>query len=209
MHTQSHVFTGQLVSAIGRRASRLAAVAAAAILAAAQSAAGQAAGHVPNVGDMAPNFTLPATRDGRVLPTPAKLSDYRGKTVVLAFFFKARTSGCTHQMEAYRDRYASLFRGGHDVTLIAVSTDDPKTLAAWGADEKFPFTLASDADGTAGTRYGTFDPAAKLDERTLFVIGPDGRITYRARPFRELVESAYTDLGAAVSATSGAKAAGQ
>jgi len=42
-----------------------------------------------------------------------------------------------------------------------------------------------------------------MDERTLFVIGPDGKITYRARPFRELVESAYTDLGAAVSKAGG------
>src|SRR5437588_4533365 len=58
------------------------------------------------VGVAAPDFTLPsATRYG-VLRSPIHLSDFKGKTVVLAFFYKARTKGCTIQMHAYRDQYA-------------------------------------------------------------------------------------------------------
>jgi peroxiredoxin Q/BCP len=155
----------------------------------------------PNVGDAAPDFTLPAATKAGVSAAPVKLSDLRGQTVVLAFFFKARTSGCTHQMQAYRDRYAQLFQGGKGVTVIAISTDADTTLASWARETSLPFTLASDAGGAAGKLYGTFDAKSGLDERTLFVIGPDGKVTYRARPFRELVEGAYTDLGAAVSKT--------
>jgi thioredoxin-dependent peroxiredoxin len=204
MRQDWHLSNPQVLNGFVRNMNRTAAaVALATIAAAAARLPAQSAGHSPDVGDMAPDFTLAGARAGQVLTTPVKLSDYRGKTVVLAFFFKARTSGCTHQMEAYRDRYASLFHGGQNVVLIAVSADDPKTLASWSADEKFQFVLASDAAGAAGTQYGTFDPGAKMDERTLFVIGPDGKITYRARPFRELVESAYTDLGSAVAKAGG------
>jgi thioredoxin-dependent peroxiredoxin len=199
-----HLLNSQLLSAFSRSTNRAAAVIALATVAGgAASLPAQSAGPGVDVGDMAPDFTLPGARAGQVLTAPIKLSDYRGKTVVLAFFFKARTSGCTHQMEAYRDRYGSLFHGGQNVVLIAISTDDAKTLASWSADEKFPFMLASDAAGGAGMQYGTFDPGAKMDERTLFVIGPDGKITYRAHPFRELVESAYTDLGSAVAKAGG------
>ena len=51
---------------------------------------------------------------------PFKLSEHKGETVVLAFFPKARTSGCTVQMESYRDKYAEMFNGGKKVTLVGV-----------------------------------------------------------------------------------------
>ena len=64
------------------------------------------------VGAMAPDFTLAgATRYG-VLDQQVKLSDFRGKTVVIAFFPRARTRGCTIQMRAYRDQYPELFSRG-------------------------------------------------------------------------------------------------
>jgi thioredoxin-dependent peroxiredoxin len=161
------------------------------------------ADHAPAVGDMAPDFTLPASTSGKVLSKPFKLSDYRGKTVVLAFFPKARTSGCTHQMEAYRDRYATLFHGGKDVTLVSISADDAPTQASWATDEKFTWTFASDAGGAVGTQYATYSPEYKLDMRTLYIVGPDGKITYVARPFKEMVETSYTDLGAALDKVKG------
>jgi len=98
-------------------------------------------------------------------------------------------------MEAYRDRYATLFHGGKDVTLIAISADDPATQASWAADEKFPFVFASDAGGAVGTRYGTYSSEYKLDMRTLYIVGADGKIRYVARPFKEMVETSYTISG--------------
>jgi peroxiredoxin Q/BCP len=156
------------------------------------------AAQTPGVGDRAPDFALPGATKGGPTGTSVRLADLRGQTVVLAFFFKARTSGCTHQMETYRDRYASLFHGGKGVTVIAISTDADTTLANWAREEGLPFLLASDVGGAAGKAYGTFDAASGLDARTLFIVGPDGTITYRAQPFRELVEGAYTELGGAV-----------
>ena len=61
----------------------------------------------PKVGEMAPDFTLGgATKDG-VLSSPITLSKLRGQTVVIAFFPKARTSGCTAQMTGYRDQWST------------------------------------------------------------------------------------------------------
>jgi hypothetical protein len=57
--------------------------------------------------------------------------------------------------------------------------------------------------GALGQKYGVFNAKAGLDSRVLFIVGPDGKITYRAKPFHELVESEYTDLGSAVRKTAG------
>ena len=156
----------------------------------------------PNVGEVAPDFTLHgATKDG-VTPKPLTLSSYRGQTVVLAFFPRARSSGCTHQMQAYRDRYSQLFHQGKNVTLIAISTDADTTLAAWAKEQGFPFYFASDMGGKVGTTYGAFvNQYGGVDMRLLYVVGPDGKITYRAQPFKELVEASYTDLGHEIDAT--------
>ncbi len=107
-------------------------------------------------------------------------------------------------MEAYRDQYATLFNGGHDVVLLALSTDPADTLAAWAADEHFPFRLLSDAGGQVGARYGVYLEKGGVDSRVIFVIGPDGKIAFRQAPFRELDPSAYRMLAAAVDSVSGA-----
>ena len=103
-------------------------------------------------------------------------------------------------MHAYRDQYATLFRNGREVVLIAISTDSPEDLASWARDDEFPFLMASDAEAMAGKLYGAFieRTCGPLDNRTLFVIDPEGRISYVAAPFRELDPTAYTELGEAI-----------
>lgn len=158
----------------------------------------------PKVGDMAPNFTLPAATMNGASAKPVQLSALRGRTVVLAFYPKARTSGCTIQMKAYRDRYAELFAGGKDVTLLAISTDSVAALASWASDEKFPFTFLSDAGKVAGGLYATLSEGRPYESRVAFVIGKDGRITKIFRPFREVDATSYTELGEAITlATAG------
>ena len=152
----------------------------------------------PAVGAMAPDFTLPGATSSGVLTKPVTLSELRGRTVVIAFYPKARTSGCTVQMKAYRDQYATLFGGGKDVTLLAISADADTTLASWAGQEKFPFTMLSDVGGTVGKQYGVFNPKYSMDNRVLFVIAPDGRVSYVASPFREVDPTSYTELGTAV-----------
>lgn len=159
----------------------------------------------PKVGDIAPDFSLvAATKDG-VLPQPVTLAGFKGQTVVVAFFPKARTSGCTAQMTTYRDKWAELFNDGRSVQVIAISTDADTTQANWAREASLPMTFGSDANGAVGTKYGAYLPDRKMDNRLLFVVGPDGRIRYTAKPFKPLVADAYAELGDAVKKTAGAR----
>ena len=104
-------------------------------------------------------------------------------------------------MEAYRDQYASLFRGGRDIVLLAVSTDSPEELRDWARDAEFPFLFGSDPDSRAGRAFGAYRERADgtyMDNRTLFVIDAEGRIAWRAIPFREVDPTAYEELGRAL-----------
>lgn len=153
------------------------------------------------VGTIAPDFTMPgATRFG-VLAKPVKLSDLRGQTVVLAFFPRARTRGCTVQMESYRDRYAELYNGGRKVVVLAVSTDADTTLAAWARELATPVLFASDADHKVGTLYQAGFAGRNVNARHLYVIDPTGRIVHRQVPFNELADVSYDQLGAAIRET--------
>ena len=101
-------------------------------------------------------------------------------------------------MEAYRDQYATLFNNGRNVVVIGISVDPDTALASWARDEDFPILFASDPGGKAGQLYAAFDTKNKTDNRSLFVVGPDGRIAYVTRPFKVLTPSAYTELAAVV-----------
>jgi peroxiredoxin Q/BCP len=170
----------------------------AALAASAQSVAAQATNPPQTteplaVGAMAPEFALAgATRYG-VLDQPIKLSDFKGKTVVVAFFPRARTRGCTIQMRAYRDQYPELFKDGQNVILIGMSVDPVEELASWAKDEQFPFLFASDIDGKIAEAFGARRPTGNTN-RNLFVIDPDGKVSFRALPFREVDPVAYEEL---------------
>jgi peroxiredoxin Q/BCP len=101
-------------------------------------------------------------------------------------------------MEAYRDQYATLFNNGRKVAVISISVDADTTQASWARDENFQMLFASDGGGKVGSLYDTYDATRKQDTRTLFVVDPDGKVAYIARPFRVLVAAAYTDLGAVI-----------
>lgn len=101
-------------------------------------------------------------------------------------------------MDAYRDQYAQLFGGGRDAMLVAISTDPDTTLASWAKERGYPFTFVSDPDGRIGKAYGAFNEKFGLDNRTLYVIGRDGRIAHVMAPFREVDPTAYTALRQAV-----------
>jgi peroxiredoxin len=104
-------------------------------------------------------------------------------------------------MHAYRDQYAQTFNNGQNVVLIAISTDSPEALASWAKDDQFQFLMASDADLKAGNAYGAVAPRPNLTNRNLFVVGPDGKIAYRAVPFREVDPMSYTELAEAIKKT--------
>ena len=101
-------------------------------------------------------------------------------------------------MNAYRDQYAKIFKNGRNVVLIAISADPDTALASWARDSEFPFLFASDTGTAVARRYGALASQRGMTNRNLFVVGPNGRIAYRATPFREVDPTAYRELGAAI-----------
>ncbi|HEY5440651.1 MAG TPA: redoxin domain-containing protein [Gemmatimonadaceae bacterium] len=102
-------------------------------------------------------------------------------------------------MEAYRDQYAKLFNNGKNVVVLGVSVDPDTTLASWARDQQTPVLYASDIGQKVGKLYGAI--SGKVDDRSLFVIDPTGRIVKRMQPFNVLSQTAYDDLEAAVKQT--------
>jgi len=105
-------------------------------------------------------------------------------------------------MEAYRDQYATLFNNGRNVTVIGISVDPDTALASWARDEDFPMLFASDPGGKVGQLYAAYEAKNKTDNRSLFVVRPDGRIGYVTKPFKVLTPSSYAELGAVVDSLS-------
>jgi thioredoxin-dependent peroxiredoxin len=101
-------------------------------------------------------------------------------------------------MNAYRDQYAQLFKGGRNVVLIGISADPDTALYTWARDAEFPFLFASDSGSVVGKAYGAYSTRGQLDNRNLFIVGPDGKIAWRATPFREIDPTAYRELATAI-----------
>jgi peroxiredoxin len=112
------------------------------------------------------------------------------------------------QMESYRDRYATLFSGGKGIVVVSISTDADTMQQSWARDANFPMVFVSDSSGTIGRKYGVLDEKNHYDTRVAFVVSPDGKISYRAMPFKELTENAYAELGSAVANASHNRSAG-
>lgn len=106
-------------------------------------------------------------------------------------------------MRAYRDQYASLFRGGRNVVLVGISNDSPEELRSWAKDEDFPFLFASDGENNGAT-YTSFGGSLRennsVDSRAVIVIGPDGRIAGVIPQFRQVDPQAYEELKAMIDA---------
>jgi len=151
----------------------------------------------PRVGRIAPDFTLPwAGRDGiGPVDNPYQLWRDRGKTVVIAFFPRDFTSSCTAQMQTFAEQYDSLF--GPDVIVVGINGDSLETHSRFASRLGLPFRLLSDTGLRVTRKYGSFDGSGR-PRRTVFVIGPDGRVRYRDLQFDASDPKDYAALGAAV-----------
>jgi peroxiredoxin Q/BCP len=101
------------------------------------------------VGDKAPDFMLPTDGGGKIA-----LKDLKGKAVVLYFYPKDDTSGCTAEACAFRDAFPDFSKV--KAAIIGISRDSVKSHDKFKAKHGLPFTLASDEDGTACEAYGTW-----------------------------------------------------
>lgn len=151
------------------------------------------------VGTKAPDVTFTGATRWGTLGQPVKLSDFAGKTVVLAFFPAARTRGCTIQMQTYRDEYQRVFGGGRNVVLIALSKDPADALRSWAYDEDFPFLFGSDPNGDVYRAFGGVPNANNgTFGRTLVVIDPAGNVAELLPRFLEVDPTSYDQLQATV-----------
>jgi peroxiredoxin Q/BCP len=104
-------------------------------------------------------------------------------------------------MEAYRDQYASVFRGGRGVSIFAISNDPIEALYSWAKDADFPVLFGSDPEGAAPAAYGVGARGNGMPQsRAVVVVGPDGRVAWATSTFREIDPTAYEELAAAVAA---------
>jgi peroxiredoxin Q/BCP len=126
-------------------------------------------------GDKAPAFSA-ATNDGHKVA----LSDFLGKNVILYFYPKDDTSGCTKEACAFRDDFADFKKKG--AVILGVSIDPVKSHARFVEKYKLPFTLLADEDKQIVQAYGVWGEKSFMGRkyqgthRVTFLIGPDGRI---------------------------------
>ena len=154
------------------------------------------AGEIPKVGQAAPAFTLP-DQNGKT----HQLSDYAGKWVVLYFYPKDDTPGCTKEACSFRDDLAKLEKLGAQV--IGVSVDDTSSHAKFAQKYHLPFPLLADKDGKVADTYGALTNlyVAKLAKRYTFLIDPKGNIakTYlkvdTSRHSQEIIDDLQQERG--------------
>lgn len=126
-------------------------------------------------GDPAPEFSADTNGGGKV-----SLADLRGKPVVLYFYPKDDTPGCTKEACAFRDHYAAIRKRG--AVVLGVSTDPVKAHDKFAEKFKLPFPLLADEDKKIVTAYGVWGEKRFMGRkyqgthRVTFLIGPDGRI---------------------------------
>ncbi len=131
------------------------------------------------IGKPAPDFETTAFYQGEIIKV--KLSDYRGKWVMLYFYPGDFTFVCPTELTAVAQRYKSLQELGAEV--LAISVDSPYTHKAWQEVELskmveggLPYPMLSDVGGDIGKLYGVFDEDYKVNVRGSFLIDPDGNL---------------------------------
>lgn len=128
-----------------------------------------------DVGTQAPDFTLPTDGNGSIT-----LSALQGKPVVLYFYPKDDTSGCTAEACQFRDMQPDF--SGVDAVVIGLSKDSVASHDKFKKKYELPFTLASDTDGTVCEAYGVWVEKSMYGkkymgiERATYLIGRDGKI---------------------------------
>src|SRR5688572_25226766 len=127
--------------------------------------------HLPARGDAAPEFALP-DQNGRV----RTLHDFRGKWLVLYFYPRDDTPGCTEQAMRFRNTMREFETLG--AAVCGVSVDDSESHAAFARKYNLPFALLADRNGEVAARYGSLRNfgVVKFARRNTFLVDPEGRV---------------------------------
>lgn len=120
-------------------------------------------------GKPAPDFELTSDSGEKV-----KLSDFRGKPVVLYFYPKSDTPGCTRQASGIRDTYGEFQQRG--AVVLGVSSDKEAAQAKFRSKYNLPFPVLADPDHEAGKAYSVDKDGGKYFERSTFIIDAEGNV---------------------------------
>jgi thioredoxin-dependent peroxiredoxin len=143
-----------------------------ALLVTAFAVLGAIAAETPKTGDKAPDFTA-QDQDGKSV----SLADFKGKQAVLLYFYpKDNTPGCTKEACGFRDSLNDLKKQG--VAVLGVSMDDAKSHKKFIADHNLNFPLLVDADGKITEAYGAKHTNGEMSRRVSFMIDKSGTITH-------------------------------
>jgi peroxiredoxin Q/BCP len=130
---------------------------------------------MPTVGEVAPDFELP-NQDGEMV----KLSDFRGKRVLLFAYPKAGTSGCTTQACGFRDEFPKFEEA--NAVVLGISPDEPKALRKWKDKENLPYDLLSDPEHKVLEAWGAWGEKSMYGKtyfgviRSHWLIDEEGKI---------------------------------
>jgi thioredoxin-dependent peroxiredoxin len=128
-----------------------------------------------NPGDLAPNFSLPDAAGNLI-----HLADFHGQNIVLYFYPRDNTPGCTKEACSFRDIYSEY--QSHNIAVLGVSTDNAQSHTKFTVKYQLPFPLLCDLDAKVSTAYGCYGLKKFMGKefmgitRMTFAIDPDGRI---------------------------------
>jgi peroxiredoxin Q/BCP len=123
----------------------------------------------PQVGQVAPDFTLPS-QDGSKI----SLHDFKGKWVVLYFYPKDGTSGCTLEAHNFQRDIAKYQQD--NAVIVGVSVDSADSHKEFCAKQGLSFKLLADTDKTVSREYDSLMPVIHMSSRNTFLIAPDGKV---------------------------------
>lgn len=149
----------------------------------------------PDVGRRAPDFSLPWATKDTIGSEPFTLSRAMGQVVVLAFYPRDFTKTCTAEWQGLAAKRDALF--GPDVTVVGISIDSLETHRRFAASLELPYMLLSDPAQQVARKYGAAGDDG-VNRRALYVIGKDGKVTWRDTQFNAIDPKEFEALGRAV-----------
>ena len=129
----------------------------------------------PEIGDLAPNFRLEGINNSFKSKKVWELNDFKGKWLVLYFYPKDFTAGCTLEANSFTELKSYFSK--LNAEIVGISADNQDSHKSFCSEKSINYTLLSDSNGTISEKYGSWIPP--LSDRNTFLISPESVITYR------------------------------